>query len=92
MAGAARSQTRSRGVPVAAAILLALGAACFAARGPAGGLAIAGLLAVLVGVLAASLGRARWVFIGGRRTATVVALAGIIAFVLGAVLEQSSQA
>lgn len=87
MAGGARPQVRSRGVPIAASVLVALTATGFATKGPAGGLAITGLLAVLVGALAAPLGRARWLLIGCRRTAALVALAGVVAFLLGAVME-----
>jgi hypothetical protein len=87
MAGGARLRSRSSAVPVAASLLVALVVTGFATRGPAAGLAITGLLAVLVGVLAVSLGRARWALIGSRRTAAVVALAGVLAFLLGAFLE-----
>ena len=87
MAGGARSQPRWRGLPVAGAILVGVSTAGFATKGPAGGLAIAGLLAVLVGLAAASLGHSRWALIGSRRVAAVVALAGVVAFVVGAVVE-----
>lgn len=87
MVDGARSRAGSRGLRVAVSALVALGAAGFATRGAAGGLAIAGLLAVLVGVLAASLGGTRWALIGSRRVAAVVALAGVVAFLLGAVVE-----
>lgn len=91
MTAGARFHAHSRGLPIAGpiagSILLGVAAAGFATRGLAGGLAIAGLLAVLVGLVAASLGRARWVFIGSRRTAAVVALAGVLAFLAGVLVE-----
>ena len=87
MAGGARSQPRGRALPLAGLVFVALGATGFVTRGPAAGLAITGLLAVLVGLVAASLGHARWALIGSRRAAVVVALAGVAVFLLGAVVE-----
>jgi hypothetical protein len=81
--------TRSphRALPVAASAALLLVVAGAATHGPASGLAIAGLLALLVGILAVAAGRARWAFIADRRTAAVVALVGILVFLAGAVVE-----
>lgn len=87
MADGARSQPRRKGPPVAGAVLVGVSVTGFATRGPAGGLAIAGLLAVVVGLVAASLGRARWMSICSRRTAAVVAIAGVLAFLVGALVE-----
>jgi hypothetical protein len=72
---------------VAGSAALVLIAAGVATHGPASGLAIAGLLALLVGILAAAAGRAPWALVADRRTAAVVAAVGVLAFVAGAVVE-----
>lgn len=87
MAVPAPTRGPHRALPVAGSAALLLVAAGAAIHGPASGLAIAGLLALLVGILAVAAGRARWVFIADRRTAAVVALAGVLVFLAGAVVE-----
>src|SRR3954452_23987439 len=66
-------------------LLLWAGAACavlfllsgLVAGGPAGVLLAIGMIVLLVGLGALALRRARWARIGGRRTAALVAAAGL---------------
>lgn len=92
MAVPVRSRARGVLLPSACATLLALVAAGTLTRGPAAGLAIAGLLAVLTGVLAVAAGGARWAHIGSRRMAAAVAAVGVVAFLAGAVVESRTAA
>ena len=87
MASSARPPARRAALPIAGAALLALIAVGIAVRGPAGGLSIAGLLAVLVAVPAAAIGRVRWAHIGSRRVAAGIAVIGVAVFLVGAVAE-----
>ncbi len=74
-------------LPVAASALVVLVAMGIVTHGPAGGLSVAGLLALLVAVPAAAIGRARWAHIGSRRVAAAIAVLGVAAFLAGAVVE-----
>ncbi|MCA0146260.1 DUF1524 domain-containing protein [Blastococcus sp. LR1] len=68
------------GVAVLALFIVVGGAA---AGGLPGVLVMAGLIALLVGVVAALRGHARWAFIGTRRVAGIVAAAGLVAVLVG---------
>jgi hypothetical protein len=76
-------------------MLLWAGAACavlfllsgLVAGGPAGALLALGMLVLVLGLVALAVGRLRWARIGGRRTAGLVAGAGlVVAVAAGAVL------
>ena len=87
MASGAPPHPRRPILPLAASTLSVLVALGVVTHGPAGGLSIAGLLAVLVAVPAAAVGRARWAHIGSRRVAAAIAVLGVVAFLAGAVAE-----
>jgi hypothetical protein len=71
-------------IAIAGAVLAALLViAGFASGGFSGGLIMAGLMSLLLGVGAAIAGRARWAFIASRKTAGIVAAAGLVALIVG---------
>jgi hypothetical protein len=72
-----------------AAIVLLSG---LAAGGLAGMLMAAGIVLLCLGLGALAVGRARWARISGRRTATVVAVAGLAAAVLGGLTAPTPRA
>jgi Protein of unknown function (DUF1524)/Excalibur calcium-binding domain len=77
------SQLQRIAAGVAAVVVLLFVIGGIATQGVPGGLAMAGLAALLLGAGAAAAGRARWAFIASRRVAGVVAAAGMVALAVG---------
>src|SRR3954451_11889078 len=77
---------RSRPVLLTVGLLVVLlVVAGLATSGLPGGLVMAGLALLLLGAGAVIVGRARWAFIAGRKVATVIAAAGLVALTVGGV-------
>ncbi|HEY0506533.1 MAG TPA: HNH endonuclease family protein, partial [Blastococcus sp.] len=68
---------------VVAGVVLLFIVAGMAGSGLSGGLIVAGLAALLVGLGAAVAGQARWAFIASRRIGGIVAAAGLVALMVG---------